>query len=699
MSIRPGTHRFDLDSTGKKPRNTGSYDRRPASHGYEAAEPHASSSDAHVTTGSSSSTDQASQIPNPEAPAQGPLERFLRELRTEDARLDELPYGIGSPWVPGSPDARLDPGESVSLDSAAPAASGTRLLGLDTTVRAGEALSAPVSNDADRRGSYADAAQHRHTPVDHASESHTNINDTGSRATDPTAGAARIALVNVRGQRVTEPGRPAAAPSPPSEPYPPHNALPSAQTDPAATVRLPEERQVGHYRPSPPRVGLDQVLARKTLVLWYEAVAIVDRTCAELIQQDGGELPPPDFPGIRIGADGTVAVQAGEGGEPSVRRLGRILQALVPAQFTPHRLSLFISQWVAAPETKSLRDLAGELTYFARPNPEMLIRAVYERCLAQPAPAPVSAVTTRSPNEVPVRIGKQTDLDAGGKSPLWKALTVAAIVASLAGGIFVWVFPGWPLDSVSDGGDVSELQNESAPAAGGVAVPATAATTSVRGTPSQPTTGVPSPAPPQASPRAGALSPGPGPSATASARSGNPEPAATGSPFSGPAASPPVGSGSAAAGGPATVPGAMPRSTDGGQSPNPPSARASNSGATPPPTERLEDFTSGRLEITASGGSTGVPVYSTADPEVQPPRLRSAEIPEWLIAGFSVRTNAIDLLVSERGTVENVRMIGNPQRLPDVMLLSRAKALEFDPARRDGRPVKYRLTITWKVTP
>jgi hypothetical protein len=49
--------------------------------------------------------------------------------------------------------------------------------------------------------------------------------------------------------------------------------------------------------------------------------------------------------------------------------------------------------------------------------------------------------------------------------------------------------------------------------------------------------------------------------------------------------------------------------------------------------------------------------------------------------------------------VQQARMIDAPQRIPDVMLLSRAKELRFDPALRNGVPVRYRLRLTWKVTP
>jgi hypothetical protein len=92
-------------------------------------------------------------------------------------------------------------------------------------------------------------------------------------------------------------------------------------------------------------------------------------------------------------------------------------------------------------------------------------------------------------------------------------------------------------------------------------------------------------------------------------------------------------------------------------------------------------------------------IYSASDSGVEPPRLRSAEIPELLIAGFERRQNRVELVISERGEVQRAKMIGEPQRMPDVMLLSRAKELQFDPATRNGVPVRYRLILSWNVTP
>ena len=92
-------------------------------------------------------------------------------------------------------------------------------------------------------------------------------------------------------------------------------------------------------------------------------------------------------------------------------------------------------------------------------------------------------------------------------------------------------------------------------------------------------------------------------------------------------------------------------------------------------------------------------IYSSADAGIEPPKLRSAEILEGLIAGFPTKTNAVEVLVDKTGKVERVRMQGTPQRIPDIVILSRMKEWIFDPATKDGAAVRYRMILTWDVTP
>ena len=91
-------------------------------------------------------------------------------------------------------------------------------------------------------------------------------------------------------------------------------------------------------------------------------------------------------------------------------------------------------------------------------------------------------------------------------------------------------------------------------------------------------------------------------------------------------------------------------------------------------------------------------IYSAEDADVVPP-MTSETLPGPTISEWTTRTNAMELIVSATGAVEHVRLLTAPQRMPDVLVLSRAKVWKFTPAMKDGRPVRYRLRVTWEVNP
>jgi hypothetical protein len=91
-------------------------------------------------------------------------------------------------------------------------------------------------------------------------------------------------------------------------------------------------------------------------------------------------------------------------------------------------------------------------------------------------------------------------------------------------------------------------------------------------------------------------------------------------------------------------------------------------------------------------------IYSAEDSDVVPPRT-SETLPGPTISSWTTRTNVVELIVSNDGTVERARFVGAPQRMPDVLALSRAKVWKFTPAMKDGRPVRYRLLLKWEVNP
>ena len=92
-------------------------------------------------------------------------------------------------------------------------------------------------------------------------------------------------------------------------------------------------------------------------------------------------------------------------------------------------------------------------------------------------------------------------------------------------------------------------------------------------------------------------------------------------------------------------------------------------------------------------------IYSAQDVDVRPPQMLEADLPRPAVTNWPTIKNSMELVVAEDGSVERVKWLTSRERMPDVMLLSRAKLWRFSPALRDGRPVRYRLIVNWEVNP
>ena len=79
--------------------------------------------------------------------------------------------------------------------------------------------------------------------------------------------------------------------------------------------------------------------------------------------------------------------------------------------------------------------------------------------------------------------------------------------------------------------------------------------------------------------------------------------------------------------------------------------------------------------------------------------MRHPQMPAPLLSGVQAEVNTIELIISEAGTVERVRLLSRPRRMADMMLLSGAKTWEFEPASKRGQSVRYRLLLSWDATP
>jgi protein TonB len=87
-------------------------------------------------------------------------------------------------------------------------------------------------------------------------------------------------------------------------------------------------------------------------------------------------------------------------------------------------------------------------------------------------------------------------------------------------------------------------------------------------------------------------------------------------------------------------------------------------------------------------------VYGPRDVDVKPAELVYKQFPsEYIETVPNAQPGQLDILVLEDGTVGEVRLRPDSNRLQDRMLVAAAKAWRFRPASRAGRPVKYRLLV------
>jgi hypothetical protein len=399
----------------------------------------------------------------------------------------------------------------------------------------------------------------------------------------------------------------------------------------------------------PGAVSIAQIVDAAPL-RFVEGIAVVQALCGAVKEKGGVNAGMPSLAGVFLREGGDIVAMTPPGSEPAAPELARLLHRLVPADATPPVARLFVDRWTSG-DSADLTAFASEIAYFARPNGRELLTGLYARC------APTQSIQTR-PNQattaIPVapiqRRGEVREIKAEeGERPAppkavvsWlqshkRHIFAAAVLVALAVTTTGLVTWFWP-------SKVAQAAHAAASIANGPT------TSTVEETATSGETGDRSLSAPVAKPRA----------------SSRPKVSPRG-----------VSSNSAAA----VLPERSPQDRT-EQLSVPPSVPDKT------PTSDL-----------SARGLPDMRIYSAADPGIEPPRLQSTEILEGLISGFPTKTNSVEVLVDTAGKVERVRMQGPPQRIPDIMLLSRVKEWVFAPATRDGVAVRYRMVLSWDVTP
>jgi hypothetical protein len=393
------------------------------------------------------------------------------------------------------------------------------------------------------------------------------------------------------------------------------------------------------------------VKSRRTPIEWFEGIAVIQELCRTLLESGAGgnelSFGPED---VFLESAGSVRAHLHEGSEDEsvVRQVGELLHLVLEDSSFPVPLRLVITQATSVPPFyPSIAELSAALEYFERPDRLGLVRAVYERAQTLPAVAEAAAPVEQ---EKPAPTRKKTAAESTpGRGPLPRGLIygVAAVVltGAVGAGVAAWFSPG--RQNVAP---ISTLEKED---------------------PKGADAGKPAARPGRVDP---ANLPGPG------RQIGNGTGGAAG--FTARSSHPLLQ--------------IAPRATT-ERSPSMQSAPPSKPEAQVPPTFAAYD-------VPAASDLDGT-IYSARDSDVTPPIATYPRLPAEPPSGVRAEAfSTLELLVTETGAVESVKLRGRPSHLAEALLatmnLSAAKTWRFVPALKDGRPVKYRTLIrVWLAAP
>ena len=422
----------------------------------------------------------------------------------------------------------------------------------------------------------------------------------------------------------------------------PHTRL---ATDMAPPLPVPEAPDGGAppagHTTSQRRVTLADIVSRQMPIGWFESVAIVQELCdAVLARGPADDLRVPELKHIVLTPAGGIELHAlGPEDHSPVHRAGLVLLALAPEANLPLQLRLLALEAVApSPRFASLEEFHAELAFFERPDRCDIARGAHGRFLRQQAQTAAGGISPALLEPAPprrhVRLWKWK----------WVAGTAALLLAlAAAGAAWGWRWPagGRYTQPASAFIDAAAAMTRQAAAAARIEL---AVAQEKLGLGAKKTV-----APPPVATGAGPEAPAPNEPRAAST---------AGLPVQTQPAETPAAAGTHSAAPAAGIPDA-------------------------PDAPRKEPDVLAAAEV-----------FSAEDPLVAPPHLVRPQLPTISRSGARVEDlPELEILVSATGGVENVRLISRGTEPNSAMMLSAVKAWFFQPATRDGQPVRYRLRM------
>jgi uncharacterized membrane protein (UPF0127 family) len=389
-------------------------------------------------------------------------------------------------------------------------------------------------------------------------------------------------------------------------------------------VRAPAGTGAGSGRPRAfDAVDLERVLARRTPVSWFEAVAVVRELCDEAIATSpADDQRVPDLADIVLTPHGGVELLSEGPVSPApVSRAARVLLTLLAeAETLPVQLRLLALEEVSPnPKVGTLAEFASRLEFFERPGRRDLVRALYERFQQLP------------PTAAEVRVAPPTPLAPPPPIAWWRqsrsqvGIGIGALALLL--GASIWLSPGsGPSGTIERRGPVARAvasASQKVAQVTGDSIQAVAQWLGLAST-DRPTAAAPADAPVVETAGGGA--------SPRRSRVRLPQTA------------PELGM----------------------------AATAPDAAAAPPDTI----------------------VYTSEDAGVIAPRLDRSRLPANPPFGVSQdEIPQVEVVISATGEVESVKLVTQPARVHAAMMLSAVKNWRFQPALRDGQPVRYRMRL------
>lgn len=115
--------------------------------------------------------------------------------------------------------------------------------------------------------------------------------------------------------------------------------------------------------------------------------------------------------------------------------------------------------------------------------------------------------------------------------------------------------------------------------------------------------------------------------------------------------------------------------------------------ATPPPAPKEEAEPEPRTEVPK--GPAQPRIYTSADDDVQQPAIIRQEVPSVpaSIIGMARDKGVLDLVIDEQGRVSSIVLRARVHPVYDSLLIKAAKDWKYEPARLNGKPVKFRKLL------